>query len=234
MFTVLLILLAAVDVTCSLECIAYCSLTRIPFGDDLRIRAGEYQRRVTAPTCTVDITLNFHKMQYSATFGDIASNYERISISSGEPLEYRFSRQCSFDIDCVLRDAQKRIDELTGRPYNAVAIYEEIAPLITSQLAGDQIDCFGANSSTVTCRSGEICRIIYDPRARRVTSRGCVSSILQVYFYDSPTYASSEIKCNSGLCNIMEVYEKVKSILNKNNLVDANGRINATAAPEDG
>ena len=231
MFTVLFILLAAAEVTWSLECIAYCSLPRIPFGEDLRARASECRQRVTAATCTVDIILNFDKKQYSATFGEFVSNYERISISSGEPLEYRFSRQCSIDIDCVITDAQKRIDELTRQPYNAMSIYGEIAPIITDPLAGDPIKCVGANSSAVTCGSGEICRIAYDPRARRITTRGCVSSIREVYLYDSPTYASSEIKCNSDLCNNMEAYDKVKSILNKNNLVDANGRINATATP---
>ena len=230
MLTLLLILLAATDVTVSLLCITNCSLTNIPFGEDLRIRAGQCQQRATLSVCTVDMTLDFHKMQYSAIFGGSPKDAETIYISAGLPLDYDFSQQCSTETDCVVRDAQKRIDELTRRSYNATVVYGEIAPIITSALAGDQIKCFDANSNVVTCASGEICSIVYDQIARRVTSRGCVSiGFLRVFVYDSPTSASFDIRCKRDLCNGDLTYYRIKDILNKYNLVYANGRILGSA-----
>ena len=54
----------------------------------------------------------------------------------------------------------------------------------------------------------------------------------EVSVTDSPSYTAFKINCKSDLCNTMETYETVKGILNKNNLVDANGRIKVTGPPD--
>ena len=230
MLTLLFILLVTAHAGLGLQCITNCSLKGIPFGEALRIRAAQCQQRVTQSICTVDIALDFEKLQYSAIFGGSPKDAETIYISAYIPLDYDFSQQCSTETDCVIRDAQKRIDDLTRRAYNATAIYREIAPLIASPVAANPMKCFDANINVITCASGEICSNIYDPIASRVRSRGCViGSYARVYVFDSPTYASFDVECTSVLCNGEVGYKKIKDILFKNKLVDANGRILGSA-----
>ena len=233
MLAALLIFLLAADATWSLECITNCSLKAVPFGEDLRIRTNACQQRVTLLACTFDITLDFETKQYSVFLGGPPGESEAISMSSFLPLHYDVSRQCSTDTDCVIRDAQNKIDEVTRRPYDATALYEEIETIITSPLAEDPITCFDDAGSVATCEFGQICTIDYDAIAQRIRSRGCLFRFPEVYVYDSPTDASFDVHCNSDLCNTLETYEKIKGILNKNNLVDANGRINVTGAKDD-
>ena len=232
MLTACLILLAAAEVTWGLECIVDCSLRAVPFGEEIRIRAAQCPRRVTAPTCTIDVTVNFDRMQYTANFAPVSKDSESIFISLNQPLDYSVTRQCSTDNDCAIRGAQSRVSELTGRPYNATALYGEIAPFIRSPLARDPIKCFDANSTAITCALGQICSIKYDPIARRVRSRGCVFGAPIVSVYGSPTDASFDINCKSELCNNEETYEQIKRILNRNDLVDANGGINTIVEPD--
>ena len=230
MLTLLFILLVTAHAGLGLQCITNCSLTKIPFGEALRVRAAQCQQRVTRSTCTVDITLKFDTKQYSATFGESPDDAEKIYISPGLPLDYDFSVQCLTETDCVMRDAQKRIDALVRRFYSAAAVYEEIAPLITDPLVVDRVKCFNAKSDLVTCASGEMCITEYDQIARQVRSRGCaIGSSARVYVYDSPTYASFTIVCKRDLCNGDTTYNRVKDILNRNSLVHANGRILGSA-----
>ena len=226
MLSLLFILLVTVHAGAGLQCITDCRLTGIPFGEELRIRASQCQKRVELPFCTVDITLDFDTRQYSAIFGVGAILRESIFISAAIPLNYDFTQQCSTDADCVARDAQKRIDDMIGRSYNATALYGEIGPLITSPSTGDQIQCFDAGSKVVTCAPGELCRFEYDTIGGRVTSRGCVfTDIARVSVFDSPTNAFFDINCKRDSCNGDETYDRIKDILYKNNLVRANGRI---------
>ena len=232
MLTVLLILLVAADATWSLECINRCLLTKIPFGEAIGNRTDECQRS-TFPACNVIITVDFETKQYSASFGVAPEDLEAIFISLFQPLSYGFSRECSTDTDCVIREAQSRVDEVTRRPYNATAIYREIAVILTSPLAGDPIKCFNDAGSVATCSSGQTCNIEYDQIERKTRSRGCLFNVPGVSVNDSPSYTAFEVNCISDLCNTEETYEKVKGVLNKNNLVDADGRLNIAGAPDD-
>ena len=117
MLSVLLILLVTANAGWGLECITSCLFINIPFGEDLRIRADQCEQRVTLPACTVAITLEFRKMQYTADFGNSHETLESIYIESRAPLVFDFDLQCATDTDCVIRDAQKRIDEYVVYSY---------------------------------------------------------------------------------------------------------------------
>ena len=99
MFTSLFILSLTARIGVGLECTGHCFSTKIPFDEAPRIHAGQCKQSVTQPACTVDITLDFHKMQYSATFESPPGEYKTIRISPGEFLEHGFGQECSTDVD---------------------------------------------------------------------------------------------------------------------------------------
>ena len=226
MLTLLFILSVTAKADEGLECIADCLFGAVPLGEDLRIRAAQCQSRVTRSACTVEISLNFDKMQYSALFGKSFEDYETITISSESPLDYHFGQHCSTDTGCVIRDAQKRIDNLIRRPYNATAVYRDIAPNITSSGARDWYLCYKADYRWFRCNDHQLCSIDYDPIARQVRSRGCISSnSARVSVAKRNTQASFAIECKGHFCNSDATYDTVKNILHKHNLVYANGTI---------
>lgn len=229
MLTFVFIVLVTAHAGLGLECITNCKLSGIPLSEALNISAARCQQRSERSVCTVSVDLDFSTMRYSATFGERPADLEWFDISPTTPLDYTFSQQCSTDTDCVIHNAQKRMDDLIGQSFDATTIYGEIAPIISPPITGDPIKCFDYVSGVVTCASGDICYLLYDTLAQAPHTSGCVSnSPALVLVYGTPAYASTEIRCKSDLCNSEGTYGRIKAVLNKYNLVDANGRINIT------
>ena len=232
MFTALLILLAASDATLGLKCIYECSLREVPFGEDLRIRGRQCQKRLERDSCKIEVVLDYHQQTYTVNFPFDSDEVESITITPPSRLDYEFDLECSTDDDCILEDAQTRISELTRRPYNTQIIYEEIS-IITGAAPEVPMKCVNTRDEIVTCVSGDRCEIQYDLKAQMVSQRACGSPFgPAVLVYENSMFSSFDIVCSHSLCNTVETYEKIKGILNKNNMVDANGRINATGAPD--
>ena len=231
MLALFLIVLAAADASFGLSCITNCSIEKIPFDQELRIPDGQCQQRDLLPSCNIDVRLNYETRTYNVSFPDTTAPRDTISISSKGALIYNIARQCSDDTDCILTETRKEIRALTRRSYNATAIYEQIASVITSAAPiTNPIRCFNMSNGTETCASRQICGVEYNQLEQSIRSRGCTSNdVIQVFVYDSPTYTWFIINCNRDFCNGDETYDQIKSILIKNNLVDANGRIPAIA-----
>ena len=233
MLTVLLILLVAPDATQGLKCIFDCPLRDVPFGEDLRIRGRQCQQRIESDSCKIEIVLDYHQQTYAVNFPLDSDEVESIAITPPRRLDYEFDIECSANDDCILDDAHMRITELTRRPFNTQVVYEEIASIVTGATPEDRLQCFNTKDEIVTCASGYRCEIQYDLKGQMVTQRDCGSPFApSVLVYENPMFSSFDVVCSHSLCNTEETYQKIKSILYKNNMVDANGRINVTAAPD--
>ena len=189
MLALFLIALATADTSFGLSCITNCSIEKIPFDQELRIPDGQCQQRDLLPSCNIDVLFNYQSRTYDVSLPDTTAPRDTILISSESALIYTTARQCSEDTDCILTETRKEIRALTRRSYNATAIYEQIAPIITSAAPTSPIKCFNMSNGTETCTPDEICGVEYNQLEQNIRTRGCTpNDVIQVFVYDSPTY----------------------------------------------
>ena len=197
MLALFIFILAASDTTFGLSCITNCSIEKIPFDQELRIPDGQCLERESLPSCYIDVLFNYQSRTYDVNLPDTTAPRDTILISSESALVYTMSRECSDETDCAFTETRKGIRALTRRSYDAMAIYNEIAPIIKTATPSNPVKCFNMSNGTETCASGDICGVEYDRIVPSVRIRGCTSyNATQVYVYDSPTYTSFDINWN--------------------------------------
>lgn len=225
MFSFLLILFIAVNTSHSLQCITNCSLSGFRFGEMFRIPDGQCQQRAAASECYANVEFNYYLRKYEVVFSLRGTSRDFIYINSHFRLTYDISYLCSKETSCVISYINNRISEMVARDYNAGRIYEEIAPYIENPLQNGSVQCYDMRNNIITCPSGAICSLDYDPKGRRTRSRGCETNhggLVSVF--DGITYTSLHIYCVRNLCNTDATLDKIKTILINNGLTDSDGR----------
>ena len=145
-------------------------------------------------------------------------------------LSYSATFACSNDDSCALEFAERKLTDLAKRRYNSVNVTQELAPLLEeSRQNGTKLRCFDGE----ICEQGGMCQIVYDTKANTQSDRRCHKPDLpipaRVSVYDSGNYATIDIECDRTACNSPETMNKVKAILARHNLTDADGRINGSS-----
>jgi hypothetical protein len=160
-------------------------------------------------------------------------SYDYIYITSGPYLSYEIDYGCSKSTHCPAAYAQKRIDEMVARNYDASRVYGELAPLIENPSRNDSIQCYDLQNNVITCSPSQICSLEFDTRKKKMKSRGCKEDIgARVFLFDGELSPSIHVECHRNLCNADTTLAQIKTILAQNGLTDADGRCIAAGTKE--
>jgi hypothetical protein len=229
-----LLLTATIDHAAAIQCITNCTVDGLKFGDSFNFPGARCQQRIFGSNCTVLINFNYHERQYTVELGKNLSSADLIYITPSLPyLSYKINHYCSDRTKCVFKNIQKKIDKMVRRSYNATDIYAQLEPLIQGSSQNDPIECYNNKTKIVQCAHNQICGLSYDQQKQEIRARGCHSAHgPRVFVYDAEYYSALHIDCTRNLCNDEETLTKVKSILAKNGLTDANARRIAAGTKE--
>jgi len=161
-------------------------------------------------------------------------SYDYIYITSGPYLSYEINYGCSQSTDCAAVYAQKRIDEMVARRYDAGRIYEELAQVIDNPSRNGSIQCYDLKNNVVTCSPRQICSLEFNTKTKKMKSRDCKDETdgAKVFLFDGEVGPSINIECNRNLCNTDATITQIKNILAENGLTDADGRRIAAGTKE--
>ena len=222
-----LLLLAIINIVAEPNCLYDCSLsgyhvTHLSVSGNCKTKKANY--------CQVKVNYNYHSRRYDVQFDtSYVRSYSRfIYILPSNYLSYSATFSCSDNDKCALDFADKKLLDLANRTYNSIVVSRELAPLLTeARPAGSVLRCYDGE----TCLGDGMCQIEYDTKANSQKTRGCntpyPSVPARVSAYDSGSYAVIDVECDRTSCNSPETMQKVKEILFRHNLTDANGRINS-------
>ncbi|CAF1423684.1 unnamed protein product [Adineta steineri] len=202
-----------------------CSVNELRFDQLLQIPAGQCQQYISASSCSVGLTFEYHKQKYSARFQHSLVSWDYIYITSGPYLSYDIHYLCSKETKCTLQYAQKRVNEMVNRAYNVTRIYGQLAPFLENPLRNDSIQCYNIYNEISMCPPKQVCSMEYDQRVNKIKSRGCESRVTpRIYVHDGESDSYFHIECDSDLCNTDETYLEIRKIFAHNDLTDINGR----------
>lgn len=233
MFALLFLSLLFVNTGHALQCIDNC-FTRGQFGEPFRIPDGQCTERASVSKCFVKMGFQYDRNTYSVSLDKSGYfSYDYIYISSGPYLSYEINYGCSQSTDCAAVYAQKRIDEMVARNYDASRVYGELAPLIENPSRNDSIQCYDLQNNVITCSPSQICSLEFDTRKKKMKSRGCKEDIgARVFLFDGELSPSIHVECHRNLCNADTTLAQIKTILAQNGLTDADGRCIAAGTKE--
>ena len=207
----------------ALTCLSSCTITGLK-GQRLNVRDSTCSS-ANGTACLAVVSFHYHTGEYRVMFNTAPmTGYSRsIYITPPNSLDYWTVHACSNNDTCALEFAQMKVSGLSRRDYNSSTLWAELVPILQeSKAAGSVLSCF----DNETCVDGT-CNIGYDTKSNSQIGRQChtYSSLPNIMVRENDFSGSFDLFCNRTRCNSPQTADRVKAILTKYKLTDANGRI---------